>query len=99
MEDAKGDLEAAKRRKELTDLSVTQSKDALSIVQQARDDATSALNKADFTLKNAEANLNKILDKLAAIRALYVNAKTEYGQAQWNFETALNKLYVAQARK
>jgi hypothetical protein len=30
---------------------------------------------------------------------LYVNAKTELGQAQWTYETALNKLYVAQARK
>lgn len=80
-------------------MTVSQSKDALSIVQQARDDSISALNTADFTLRNAEANLNKILDKLAAIRTLYVNAKTEYGQAQWNFETALNKLYIAQARK
>ena len=69
------------------------------MVQQARDNANSALNKADFTLKSAEANLNKILDKLAAIRALYVTAKTELGQAQWNFEIALNKLYIAQARK
>lgn len=80
-------------------MSVSQAKDALSIVQQARDDATSALNAADFSLKNAEGTLNKVLDKLAVIRSLYVNAKTEYGQAQWNFETALNKLYVAQARK
>lgn len=80
-------------------MSVSQAKDALSIVQQARDDATSALNSADFSLKNAEGTLNKALDKLAAIRSFYVNAKTEYGQAQWNFETALNKLYVAQARK
>lgn len=99
MENARSDLEAAKRRKELTDLSVSQAKDALAIVQQARDDAISSLNTAEFTLKNAEANLNKVLDKLAAIRTLYVNAKAEYGQAQWNFETALNKLYVAQARK
>lgn len=80
-------------------MSVSNAKDALAIVQQARDDATSSLNKADFTLKVAEANLNKVLDKLATIRSLYVNAKTEFGQAQWNYETALNKLYVAQARK
>ncbi len=99
LEDAKGDLEAAKRRKELTDLAVVHSKDALAIVQQARDDSVSALNTADFTLKNAEAKLAKVLDKLAAIRSLYVTAKTEYGQAQWTYETALNKLYVAQARK
>lgn len=83
----------------MTDLSVVNSKDALQLVQQARDDANSALNKADFNLNIAEANLNKVLDKLAAIRALYVTAKTEYGTAQWNYETALNKLYVAQARK
>jgi len=99
LEDARGDLEAAKRRKELTDLAVVNAKDSLQLVQQARDDSNAALNKADFVLKTAEANLNKVLDKLAAIRALYVTAKTEYGQAQWNYETALNKLYVAQARK
>ena len=99
LEDAKGDLEAAKRRKELTDISVVNAKDSLLLVQQARDDANSMLNKADFVLKNAEANLNRVLDKLAAIRSLYVTAKTELGQAQWNFETALNKLYISQARK
>ena len=80
-------------------MAVVNAKDALILVQQARDDANSILNKADFALKNAEANLNRVLDKLAAIRALYVTAKTEFGQAQWNYETALNKLYIAQARK
>ena len=80
-------------------MNVAQARDSLSIVQQARDDSVAALNVADFALKAAEANLNKVLDKLATIRSLYVNAKTEYGQAQWNFEVALNKLYVAQARK
>lgn len=80
-------------------MAVVSAKDTLLLVQQARDDANSALNKADFALRAAEANLNKILDKLAAIRALYVTAKTELGQAQWKYETALNKLYVAQARK
>lgn len=83
----------------MTDQAVASAKDSLQLVQQARDAANSALNKADFILKTAEANLNKVLDKLAAIRSLYVIAKTELGQAQWNFETALNKLYIAQARK
>jgi chromosome segregation ATPase len=99
LEDARGDLEAAKRRKELADLAVVQAKDALSIVQQARDDSVAALNAADFALKAAEVKLNKVLDKLAGVRSLYVAAKTELGTAQWNYETALNKLYVAQARK
>ncbi len=80
-------------------MAVVYAKDALILVQQARDDANAILNKADFTLKNAEANLNRVLEKLAGIRALYVTAKTEFGQAQWNYEIALNKLYVAQARK
>ena len=55
---------------------MTNAKDALSIVQQARDHSVAALNKADFALKTAESNLAKVLDKLAYIRTLYVNAKT-----------------------
>ena len=80
-------------------MAVVNAKDALILVQQSRDNAKSILDKADFALKNAEANLNKVFDKLATIRASYVTAKTEFGQAQWNYEIALNKLYVAQARK
>jgi hypothetical protein len=80
-------------------LAVVNAKDALILVQQSRDNANSILDKADFALKNAEANLNKVLDKLATIRALYVTTNTKFGQAQWNYEIALNKLYVAQARK
>ncbi len=69
----------------MTDSAVVYAKDSLQLVQQARDDATAALNKADFILKTAEHNLNKVLDKLANIRALYVAAKTEYGTAKWNY--------------
>ncbi len=66
-------------------MAVISAKDTLAIVQQARDDSVSALNTADFALKTAEVRLNKVLDKLAAIRGLYVAAKAEYGQAQWNY--------------
>lgn len=71
MENAKNDLEGARRRKELTDLSVSDAKDFLSIIQQARDDSISALNGAEYALKNAEIKLTNVLDKLAYIRSLY----------------------------
>ena len=99
LESAKGDLEAALRRKKITDQNVADAKDALDIVQQARDDAEAALNAADFELRKAEADLAKALAKLEMIRAKYNKAKTELGAAQWEFEIALASLYRAQARK
>ena len=99
LEDARFDLESAKRRKELADIAVSNARDTLDIIQQARDDALAAVNIAEFALKEAEQRLAKVLDRLAYIRSLYTNAKIALGEAQWAYEQAINKLYVAQSRK
>ena len=80
-------------------MTVSAARDTLDIITQARDDAIAALNIAEFALKQAELQLAKILDKLSYIRSLYADAKIAYGTAKWDYEQALNKLYVAQARK
>ena len=99
LEAAKTQLEDARARKAQADQAVKAAQDALEIATQARDDADNALKQADFALVNAEKALDAALRKVAAIREKFNVAKDELSAAQWDWETVLNKLYVAQARK
>lgn len=99
MEAAKTQLEDAKTRKLQADQAVKAAQDALELATQARDNADNDLKKADFALTQAEKALDAALKKLAFIREKYNIAKDEFSAAQWEWETAVNKLYVAQSRK
>lgn len=99
LENAKTQLEDAKTRKQQADQAVKAAQDALELAQQARDDADNDLKQADFNLDKAEKALDAALKKVATIRERYNHAKDDLSAAQWDWETALNKLYVAQARK
>lgn len=57
------------------------------------------MKQADFNLAQAEKALDAALRKVAAIRENFNVAKDDLSAAQWEWETVLNKLYVAQARK
>lgn len=99
LEAAKTQLEDARARKAQADQAVKAAQDTLELAQQARDDAENDLKQADFNLENAEKALDAALKKVAAIREKFNIAKDELSAAQWDWETALNKLYVSQARK
>ncbi len=99
LEAAKTQLEDAKARKAQADQAVKAAQDALELATQVRDNADNDLKQADFALAQAEKTLDASLKKLAVIREKYNIAKEELSSAQWNWETAVNKLYVAQSRK
>lgn len=99
LEDARNQLESARRRKALADLAVQDAKDALDKATQARDTAQNELAKADDILAKAEKILSDALAKVAALREKYNIAKKELEAQQWEFELRLNQLYAAQARK
>lgn len=99
MENARSQLEDARARKELADQAVKSAQDALEIAQQARDDAEADLAKADFDLEAAEKALDEALVRVAEVRAKAIAAQKALAAAQWEWEQAVNNLYVAQARK
>ncbi len=65
----------------------------------ARDNAESNLKEADFILEKANKDLVSALLTVSMVRDKVNKAADEAYAAQWEFELALNKLYVAQARK
>jgi hypothetical protein len=65
----------------------------------ARDNAESNLKEADFNLEKANKDLVSALLTVSTVRDKVNKAADEANAAQWEFELALNKLYVAQARK
>lgn len=71
----------------------------LDLAQQARDDAEADLAQADFNLDAAETALDHALEKVAEIREKAYAAKKALATAKWEWEQAINTLYVAQSRK
>ena len=71
LEDARNQLEDARRRKSLADLAVQSAKDTLDLAIQARDDAKNELAKADDILAKAENIVNAALAKVADLREKY----------------------------
>jgi hypothetical protein len=71
----------------------------LGLTQQANDDAVAALKVANSTLLKAEADLNLANQLVASIRGTRDVAQNDYNGAEWEWEQAINTLYVAQAQK
>lgn len=96
---AKTALQDANNKKLVTDSTVNAAQNALDLTQQANDDALAAFETANDTLFKAENDLNTANQLVASIRASQEAAQTDYDNANWEWNQAINNLYVAQAQK
>lgn len=75
------------------------SKDYLDLIMQQADDAEASLNSADYSLVTSESLLTHSLNKVSELRLRLEKAKKEMHGEQWKYELAINRLYIAQAKK
>lgn len=99
LELAKTNLDDANKVLQAANISVQSARDVLGLTQQANDDAVAALKIANDTLSKANIDLDVANQLVSSIRASYDAAKNDYNGADWEWEQALNLLYVAQAQK
>jgi len=78
---------------------VNNAKNAVGLATQANDDAHTNLNVADAALTAAQHALEDANAKVADLRAQIGTAESNLGVAKFNYNQALNRLYVAQAAK
>ena len=97
--DKKKLLQVALDQKARADIVVGNARNALSVINQANDDAIAALTIAQKNYEQAYSALDNANRLVSKIRAELVVADNQLGVAKFNFLQALNNLYVAQARK
>ena len=97
--DKKKALQLAIDQKAKADTVVANAKNALDVVNQANDDALSALSTAQRKYELAYSALDNANRLVSKIRAELAVADNKLGVAKFNLLQALNNLYVAQARK
>ena len=92
-------LQLAIDQKGKADIVVANAKNALDVINQANDDALSALRSAQRHYELAYSALDNANRLVSKIRAELAVADNKLGVAKFNLLQSLNNLYVAQARK
>lgn len=92
-------LQLAIDQKAKADIVVTNAKNAVTIINQANDDALAALTMAQRNYELAYSALDNANRLVSKVRAELAVADNKLGVAKFNLLQALNNLYVAQARK